>query len=62
MEKMPQQKIQQVSPLDAVIEAINLAKLASVTPARATFHSVSALLVVIRVSVLFSDHLLPVHI
>ena len=45
-----------LSSLNAAIEAMNLAKeLASVTPAKAVFGSVSVLLTMIRVSVLFSD-------
>ena len=45
-----------LSSLNAAIEAMNLAKeLASVTPAKAVFGSVSVLLTMIRVSVLLSD-------
>ena len=45
-----------LSSLNAAIEAMNLAKeVASVTPAKAVFGSVSVLLTMIRVSVLFSD-------
>ena len=45
-----------VSSLNAAIQVMNLAKeLASVTPAKAVFGSVSVLLEIIRVSVLFSD-------
>ena len=45
-----------LSSLNAAIEAMNLAKeLASVTPAKAIFGSVSVLLTMIRVSVLLSD-------
>ena len=45
-----------LSSLNAAIEAMNLAKeVASITPAKAVFGSVSALLTMIRVSVLLSD-------
>ena len=45
-----------ISALNAAIQVMNLAKeLASVTPAKAVFGSVSVLLEIIRVSVLFSD-------
>ena len=45
-----------LSSLNAAIEAMNLAKeLASVTPAKAVFGSVSVLLTMIRVSILLSD-------
>ena len=45
-----------ISALNAAIQVMDLAKeLASVTPAKAVFGSVSVLLEIIRVSVLFSD-------
>ena len=45
-----------LSSLIAAIEAMNLAKeVASITPAKAVFGSVSVLLTMIRVSVFFSD-------
>jgi len=52
-----------VSSLDVAIEALNLAeKLSSVTPAKAVFSSVSALLAMIRVGfLLFCDVMFQVH-
>ena len=45
-----------LSSLNAAIEVMNLAKeVASITPAKAVFGSVSVLLAMIRVSVLFSN-------
>ena len=53
-----------LSTLNATIETLNLAKeICSVTPAKAAFGSVSALLAMIRVSLfLLSDHGLPIHV
>jgi len=52
-----------LSLLNVTIEAMNLAKeVSSITPAKAVFGSVSALLTMIRVrSPLFADDLLQVH-
>ena len=52
-----------VSPLNAAIEAMNLAeKISSVTPAKAAFGTVSLLLEMIKVrSLLFHDEISKVH-
>ena len=65
MDANSQQKKRQegiISSLNAAIEAMNLAKgVATVTPAKAVFGSVSILLTMIRVSVPLSDRLLQIH-
>jgi len=51
-----------LSSLDVTIEALNLAeKVSDITPARAAFGSVGALLTMIRVRILFYDEVLQVH-
>jgi len=52
-----------ISPLNVAIEALNLAKeVSSITPAKAVFGSVSAILTMIRVRfLLFCNDLLQVH-
>lgn len=53
-----------LSTLIVTIETLNLAKeICSITPARAAFGSVSALLTMIKVSILLlSNHGVPVHV
>jgi len=52
-----------ISPLNVAIEALNLAKeVSSITPAKAVFGSVSAILTMIRVRfLLFCNDLLQAH-
>jgi len=52
-----------ISLLNVTIEAMNLAKeISSITPAKAAFGSVSALLTMVKVSLLlFCDDLLQIH-
>jgi len=52
-----------VSSLNVAIEAMNLAKeVSSITPAKAVFGSVSALLTMIRVSSLLHGEMLQAHV
>jgi len=51
-----------ISALNAAIEALNLAKISSIPPAKAIFDSTTTLLTLVRVGFpLFSNDLLRVH-
>jgi len=59
----PKRRDGAVSSLNVAIEAMNLAKeVSSITPAKAIFGAVGALLAMIRVCPLFYDEMLQAHV